>query len=428
MELYELSVTSAANGVKAGDFSCEELVRSCLTRIEEKEKDVLAWENLNPGFALEEARKRDRSEIKGYLHGVPVGVKDIIDTVDFPTSYGSPMFKSHVPEKNAICINRLTNAGAIILGKTVSTEFAYLNPGKTRNPHKPEHTPGGSSSGSAAAVADFHVPCALGTQTAGSIIRPASFCGVTGYKPGIHSYPIDGIHPFAPSFDTLGSFTRSVTDLLMLHNVLSGKEIISRSVKPAHIALIKSPVWHQAQPETVAMMTSLEKQLRSASLHVDEPELDSVFDHIHEAHVSVMLYECTRSLHKIYERDSTQLSAKLKADFEKGLQITAEQVEESRQCIQKCKVKIGEVLSPYDLILTPSAPGYAPEGLETTGDPVFNRMWTALTLPCISLPVPGKDKTLPLGVQLIGKQYEDAELLNHALWLESFLNTQSVSI
>lgn len=420
------SAIDAARAIQAGEITSVELVESCLSRIDNRESSVRAWQSLDRESVLQQARDLDLQEKNRPLHGVPVGIKDIVDTDELPTTYGSPIYTGHRPGKNADCISRLKEAGAIILGKTVTTEFAYLDPGKTRNPHNIEHTPGGSSSGSAAAVADKHVPLALGTQTAGSIIRPASYCGVVGYKPTFNSFSFYGIHPFAPSFDTLGGFARSVADIVLLRSVLADDEMKNVSRAPAKIALLQGPNWHHAEEETRVMFEKVTKLLGKSGL-AESVALPDVFLEINEAHKKVMLGECIYSLKDIYENQKNGLSEKLLQDYEYAMTLNEQELSFAGEIIEKCKQEIASVFSKFDLILTPASAGRAPKGLASTGDPVFNRMWTAMGLPCISLPCPQNDKTLPLGVQLVGTYKGDDSLLAYASWFEDLLNNQKFS-
>ena len=234
----QLDLAQAATGIAGGEFTSVELVTACLERIHSREEQVNAWVCLAPEQALAQAKACDERPASTPMHGIPVGVKDIIDTVDMPTCYGSKIYENHYPRKDAECIRLLKQSGAVIMGKTVSTEFAFYAPGKTANPHNPRHTPGGSSSGSAAAVADFHVPVALGTQTSGSIIRPAAFNGIIGYKPTYNSYSLTGVHPLAPKLDTLGAFSRSPEDLCILHGVLSNQAVSPTKSGPARRSCI----------------------------------------------------------------------------------------------------------------------------------------------------------------------------------------------
>jgi len=415
------SVTEAVKAIKSGEITSEALVESCLRRIDLRESSVQAWKCIDTDLALSQARNLDTKEKTGALHGVPIGIKDIVDTDNLPTAYGSPIYSGHQPKVNAECIKRLKAAGAVILGKTVTTEFAYLSPGKTRNPHNIEHTPGGSSSGSAAAVADFHVPLALGTQTAGSIIRPASYCGVVGFKPTFNSFSFEGIHPFAPSFDTLGGFARSVADIVLLRSALGGDETGIESQQPDKIAILWGPYWDQAESTTQVLFEKLPEVVRSAGLAVEKIGLPSVFKDINVAHRKVMLGECVQNFDKLHAEHKVDFSKELIENYEYGLTLSEEEIEDARTLIKKCKKEIALVFSSYDLILTPASPGKAPKGLGSTGDSVFSRIWTAMGLPCISLPFPQEDNELPLGVQLAGAFGADRKLLAYALWFEELL-------
>ena len=271
--LHRLNLAEAARGIAGGRFTSVDLVTACLERIHAREDRVKAWAWLDPDQALARARACDARPATTPLHGIPIGVKDIIDTADMPTCYGSQVFQGHYPAEDAECIRLLKQAGAVIMGKTVTTEFAFYAPGKTANPHALDHTPGGSSSGSAAAVADFHVPLALGTQTSGSIIRPASFNGVFGCKPTYNSYSLGGIHPLAPELDTLGAFSRSPADLALLHGVLSQQDTgLADAVRPATVAVVRTPAWDDADTEAQNSVLDFAGRLRQAGIAVIEAE------------------------------------------------------------------------------------------------------------------------------------------------------------
>ncbi|MFT5134410.1 MAG: Asp-tRNA(Asn)/Glu-tRNA(Gln) amidotransferase A subunit family amidase [Gammaproteobacteria bacterium] len=415
------SAVDAVKTIKSGEITSEALVESCLRRIDLRESSVQAWECIDRDLALRQARDQDRQEKTGTLQGVPIGIKDIVDTDDLPTAYGSPIYSGHQPKVNAECIKRLKAAGAVIMGKTVTTEFAFLHPGKTRNPHNVEHTPGGSSSGSAAAVADKHVPLALGTQTAGSIVRPASFCGVVGYKPTYNSFSFEGIHPFAPSFDTLGGFARSVEDIVLLRSVLGDDDSSIESQRPDNIGIMQGPYWENAESTTRALFAQISHLLSKAGIKTNLVELPRVFNEINEAHRKVMFGECVQTLGSLYLNHKEQFSEELIKDYEFGLTLSKSEIEDARMLINKCREESTLVFSNYDLILTPASPGKAPKGLGSTGDSVFNKMWTAMGLPCLSLPFPQKENELPLGVQLVGAFGGDRKLLSSALWFEELL-------
>ena len=417
------TATEALNAMRSDEITSEQLVQSCFTRIGQRDDAVRAWECINIDLALKQTRQLDRQSKFKPLHGIPIGVKDIIDTDDLPTSYGSPIFSGHQPKKNADCVNRLKAVGAIILGKTVTTEFAYLHPGKTRNPHDVGHTPGGSSSGSAAAVADKQVPLALGTQTAGSIIRPASYCGVVGYKSSFNNFSCDGILAFAPSLDTLGGFSRSVADIALLRNVLAGDSISIESIQPDKIALLQGPYWQEAEDETRLMFEQLQRLMGESEVSIEKIDLGQEFAGINDAQKKIQLGECTHTLNDYYLEHKNDFSDKLLADYEYGLSLSEKEMTLAYATVESCKELIAGVFSQYQLILTAASPGTAPEGLESTGDPVFCRMWTAMGLPCISLPFPREAEELPLGVQLVGPANGDADLLAYASWFEALLKT-----
>ncbi len=416
-----LTATEALSAIKADKLSSEALIQSCFARIDQRDSDVCAWECTNRELSLKQARELDLQERTKALHGIPIGVKDIIETDELPTGNGSPIFSGQQSKQNADCVNRLKEAGAIVLGKTVTTEFAFLNPGKTRNPHNIQHTPGGSSSGSAAAIADMQVPLALGTQTAGSIIRPASYCGVVGFKPSFDSFVVQGIHPFAPSLDTLGGFARSVSDIILLRNVLADEVINIEIQKPSSIALIRGPYWQDADDETVQMFEQLGEILRQAKIEFSLVELEQTFTLINDAQTKIQIRECTETLKEYYLNHKEALSTKLLEAYESGLALSESEMKDAYTCVEKCRKLIEEVNSQYQIILTPASPGSAPKGLSATGDPVFNRMWTALGMPCISPPFPRKEGELPLGMQMVGRPNGDVDLLAHASWLELLL-------
>jgi Asp-tRNA(Asn)/Glu-tRNA(Gln) amidotransferase A subunit family amidase len=416
--LNTLNATEALAAIKSAKFSCGELAESCLSRISLRDDSVRAWEHLESAHVLAQARAVDEKDTDLALRGIPIGIKDIIDTNDLPTAHGSPIYAGHRPGKNAECIELLQAAGAIIMGKTVTTEFAYMAPGKTRNPHNIEHTPGGSSSGSAAAVADMQVPLALGTQTAGSIIRPASFCGVVGYKPSFDSFSAKGVHAFAPSLDTLGGFARCVADIVLLANVLGDSSLTVNSERPEKIALLHGPYWQNAGEETREVFNELENLLRKNGMPIERIDLGPEFMQINEAQKSIQLKECTKTLSPYYRDNRDGFSERLLEDYEYGLSIGEREMTVFYACIKKCKELIAQTFSEYQLILTPASIGSAPEGLQTTGDPVFCRMWTALGLPSISLPFPRAQRSMPIGVQLVGALKEDETLLSYASCLE----------
>jgi Asp-tRNA(Asn)/Glu-tRNA(Gln) amidotransferase A subunit family amidase len=402
----------AAKRIADGSLTCEALTRACLDRIAEREPAVQAWQHLDPDAALEAARRSDRSGA-GPLKGLPVGVKDIIDTADMPTGYGSSLYEGFRPPRDAACVAMARQAGALMLGKTVSTEFAYFQPGKTRNPHDPGRTPGGSSSGSAAAVADGMVPLAFGTQTAGSVIRPASFCGCVGYKPSFGLIDRTGVRPFADGLDTVGVFARTVEDAAFFAAVLSGRpklRIEGEELRP-RIGLCRTHEWDAAEPATRDALEEAGRRLHAAGLEVREVTLSEAFRGLFEAQKTVMAYEGARACAPEMRTTPDRLSAKLREILQTGGAIAPEDYDAAKALADGCRAGFDAVMSDLDVLLTPSAPGEAPAGLEATGDPVFNRVWTLLGVPCINVHGLSGPSGLPVGVQVVGCLGDDRRAL-----------------
>jgi Asp-tRNA(Asn)/Glu-tRNA(Gln) amidotransferase A subunit family amidase len=417
-----LTATEAARALAAGALTSERLVTACLERIGEREETVGAWAHLDADRALVEARQRDREARRGALHGIPVGVKDIIDTHDSPTEYGSPIYKGHRPAADAACVALARRAGAVILGKTVSTEFAFFPPGKTANPHNPEHTPGGSSSGSAAAVADFMVPLAFGSQTAGSVIRPASFCGVVGYKFSYGQASMVGIKPFSPSLDTLGVFTRRVGDVALVRAALvDAPDGLDAPVTPPRIGVCRTPVFDRAEPATVAALEWARDLFSAAGAAVSEVVLPTQFSGLIDAQQTVMAFEAARGL--AFERDAhgDMLHPHLRDFLDRARGTGLDDYRRALAASRSCARDLEGILASVDVLLTPSATGEAPRGLQATGDPIFSRIWTLLQVPTVTLPGYRGPRGLPVGVQAVGRFGADDALLGVAAWMERVL-------
>jgi amidase len=391
------------------ELSAEELVRQCLARIAEREPAVQAWEVVDAEGALAEARRMDRLRDRPPLCGLPVGVKDLIDTGDLPTAYGSPIHRGHQPEQDAECVRRLRGAGAIVLGKTVTTEFAVYTPGKTRNPHDPSRTPGGSSSGSAAAVADGMVPAALGSQTAGSIVRPASYCGVIGFKPTHGVLPLQGIHPLSPSLDTLGFFVSAIADVPVLLSALSGAPSVAIRTSKPRLGFCRTEAWPRAETET---RQAIEDAARA--LGAGEVELGPAFQGLIDAQIAVMGHEASRSLGGEPE---TELSPRLREFLREGAKVTPERLRAARDQADRCRRQLDQIFSTFDALVTPAATSEAPIGLAATGDPIFCRIWTLLGAPCASLPVLKGPAGLPVGLQVVSRQNREDVLLSACAWI-----------
>jgi Asp-tRNA(Asn)/Glu-tRNA(Gln) amidotransferase A subunit family amidase len=416
-----LTAAVAARRIAAGELSSEQLVHDCLERITERDGDVGAWEHLDPTAALAQARARDRTPPHGPLHGVPVGVKDIIDTADMPTGYGSPIWRGHRPARDAACVALVREAGGVVLGKTVTTELAYFSPGRTANPHDLGRTPGGSSSGSAAAVADHMVPVALGTQTAGSIIRPAAFCGVVGYKPSFGTISRSGVMAFAESLDTVGSLAGSVADAALLVSVAARRPDLLLRAGPGQaprVAVYRSAAWDQVSAGSQAALDGAARRLAEAGADISDAALPGWFAELAEAQATVMAFEAARSFAPERREHGDRLSPQLRALLDEGADRAPADYLDALGLAQAGRQELAALFGRHDLILTLSAPGEAPTGLDSTGDPRFNRTWTLLGTPCVHLPTGSGEAGLPVGVQLVGRPGDDARLLASAAWVE----------
>ena len=426
MSPARLSANSAAAKIKAGELSSEALVQACLDRVSEREPEIRAWSWLDADAALAQARACDRAVgPKGPLHGVPIGVKDVIDTADMPTAYGSAIYKGYRPRADAACVSLARAAGAVILGKTETAEFASIHPAATRNPLAPAHTPGGSSSGSAAAVADFMVPLALGTRTGGSTIRPAAFCGVVGYKPSFNRVNRAGLKFSAESFDTIGFFARSVDDIALLAHVMSGQERLGdaglREDKAPRIGLCRTSRWSQASSQMREAIESAAQKLAAAGADVELVALTPAFEQLHEAHAVIMQYEAARATAWEYRVHGDLLSPAYHQRMRAGLAIPHERYEAALRQAESGRQDFADVWGELDVLITPSAVDEAPLGLENTGDAVFNRIWTLLGVPCVHLPFGTGTAGLPLGLQVVGRRQGDVATLTCARWIEDRL-------
>lgn len=404
-----------------GELKSIQLVDSCLHRIKSHDSLVNAWAWVARDAARAAATRCDEEPHPGLLRGVPVGIKDVIDTADMPTSYGSPIYTRHRPLADAACVAALRNHGAIILGKTVTTEFAYNNPATTVNPLDPARTPGGSSSGSAAAVADGMVPAAVGTQTVGSIIRPASYCGVVGYKPTFNLVNRAGLKICSESFDTIGVMTRTVQDAALLTAVMAERPELIQSAEDdvvTRIAFCKTHEWCRAEPATRKVLAKAVELLREAGIDVQEHVLPDFFKDIANAHLTVMATETRRALGHEIRTSREKISAKMMDVLQLADVGTSSRYDKALRYIDTCRRYASDDLfrefGDCDAILAPSAPGEAPKDLSTTGDPVFSFVWMALNLPTITIPGLSGPGGMPVGVQLIGRLHEDRRLLRVA--------------
>ena len=427
-ESHRLSAATLARLVDAGELTAEAVVQSCLDRIREREPVVRAWAHLDRDAALEAARACDRNSRRGVLKGVPFGIKDIFDTADMPSGYGSPIYTGCRPSFDASAASLPRAAGAILLGKTVTTEFANRHPGPTSHPRNEMHTPGGSSSGSAAAVADFMVPLAIGTQTGGSVIRPAAFCGVVGFKPSFGLFPPAGMHPNTESLDTVGTMARSVEDTALFRAALMAipYETPRMPERPPRLALCRTPHWDRAEPEGQAVLEDAAERLRAAGAEVVDSELPAGCADISEIQRRHSAYEAPRNHAPELHRHAPLLSEDLLANgrIAAGRRMALGDFRAAWLTAERARAAATEWAAGFDAILTLPAPGQAPRGLGSTGDAIFNGLWTVLYMPCLTLPAGEGPDGLPVGVQLVGRRHADARLLEIGLWVERHLGAR----
>ena len=420
LKLNELDAWQAARLMAKRELRAVDLLHACLDRIAERNDEVHAFTHLDRAHALVQAHALDKGPVRGLLHGLPIGVKDLFDTIDFPTSYGSPVYGAHRPKVDAAAVALCREAGALVTGKTVTTEFAYFYPGATRNPHDLTRTPGGSSSGSAAAVADSMLPLALGTQTAGSIIRPAAYCGVVGYKPSSGRVPRAGIKSLSETLDTPGGFGRSVRDVALLGAVLTGDARLGTSPDESaapRIGLCRTPEWAYVEADTqrawdtaTAALTRVAPALADVALPDDLPDLVAL-------QKEVMAFEMCRALSVERLHHRHQLSLQLQAQLDSGSVISGATHAVNLVRPEIARHRIDALFDRFDVLLAPSAAGEAPVGIDATGDPLFCRGWTLLGLPCVHLPFTRGSNGLPVGLQLVGRWGEDHRLLSSAQWI-----------
>jgi Asp-tRNA(Asn)/Glu-tRNA(Gln) amidotransferase A subunit family amidase len=434
-----LSAIDAAQAISDGAISAEQLMEACLARVREVDGEVQAWAHLDADHALLRARARDdlrkQGAAVGPLHGIPVGIKDIIDTADMPTEDGTVLHAGRLPVADAAVVSALRAAGAVVMGKTVTTELATYFPGKTRNPHNAAHTPGGSSSGSAAAVAAGMVSLAVGTQTNGSVIRPAAYCGVYGFKPTHGLIPRSGVLKQSRALDQIGVFARTLEDIAFIaEQIIVADEgdpdtqprarvpllatLREEPPLPPHIAFVKTPMWNRTAPDTQEAFAELVAHLGD---RISEVELPESAGRAWDWQRTVMEAEMAANFDAEWERGRDRLSDSLRGQLERGRAISALDYQKALARMRMVNEALAEIYSNFDAILTPSAAGTAPRGLESTGDPAFCTLWTFCGMPALNLPLLTGANGLPLGVQLVGPRMGDARLLRTARWLTGTL-------
>lgn len=411
-----LTATEAARLIRDGQLDPLDLMEACLERIGERELAVraFAW------FDAEMARAGALAARSGPLHGLPIGVKDVLDTFDMPSEYGSPIWRGWQPRADAAAVAWARQAGGVVMGKTVTTEFATRKPGPTRNPHNPGHTPGGSSSGSAAGVADGFFPLAFGTQTAGSVIRPAAFCGVVGYKPSFGLINRFGMKLMSESLDTVGVIARCVADCALFASVVAGRDLGNPDLRPdraPRIGICRSPVWDGALPETQALLPRVASALGRAGADVVDRELSPEAAAVVEAHPIVTNSESARALGWELAHAREAISEGLRERLDFGLACTEAEVVEAHAAFERAQRAFPACMEGLDALVTPSAPGQAPAGLGWTGDPAFNLIWTSLHVPCVTVPAGTGPDGLPLGIQVVTRYGEDRQALAWAQWV-----------
>ena len=418
-KLNELSATAIVAAITSNNCTAENVTRACLARIEEREAEIGAFEYLDPSYAIEQARLLDAGPVRGALHGVPIGIKDCFETFDMPTSFGSEIYADNNTGRDAAIIVLLRNAGAVVLGKTVTSEFIAFWPGKTKNPHNTEHTTGVSSMGSAAGVADMMMPIGLATQSGGSTVRPAAHCGIIGYKASYGEMPTDGLMPMQASTDTVGFMVREIADAALIRKALLGAEPARPrpAEAPPRIALIRTSHWDEADPVTHSVIEDVSTRLRSAGARVEEPAMASRLDNFTDVAITIQKFEFAHWRAYEWEHHRELISEPLQQFMVEGHETSFVSYNQAQRDAAATRAEFDTLFDTYDLVLTPSAVGEAFKLGYPTGSSNFNRMWSLLHCPGINLPASTGPQGLPVGVQLIGRKYHDDQFLADTAWV-----------
>jgi Asp-tRNA(Asn)/Glu-tRNA(Gln) amidotransferase A subunit family amidase len=417
--MHEWTAVEITTAIRSGRATCEAVTRACLEHIAEREPSVLAWEYLDPELAIAQARALDARAATGPLIGVPFGVKDIIDTFDMPTAYGSPIYAGHRPRRDAACVALGRKAGGVVMGKTVTAEFAVNYPGQTRNPFDSSRTPGGSSSGSAAAVADRMVPLALATQTTGSTIKPGSFCGVFAYRPTFGDVRCSGVMESAASCDAIGLYARTIEDIALHRDVLVGvePEPLPSNVPAPCIGFVRPPQWSKLEPYTQDLLEDAARRLTHAGARVSEVAMPDEFQHAEEAHRLITCREFAVNFTREIEHHWEELSEDLRnGKIRTGLACSFERYRDARALAERCRSALAALFTDYDVLLAPSAVGEAPVGWNT-GDSTLASPWTLMHTPAMNVPVFKGPSGLPVGAQVIAANGGDRKLFAAARWI-----------
>jgi len=422
-----LSALALAKRIEAGELTPVGAIELCEQAIARHEKEVGAFVALDIPRAKAKARAAAAALAATPLRGLPIGFKDIFDTADFPTCYGSKIYAGHQPRSDAALVAMTRRAGGIVIGKTVSTEMAFLDPAATRNPRNLAHTPGGSSSGSAAAVAAGMLPISVGTQTGGSVIRPAAFCGVAGFKPSFRLLPMVGVKPFSWSLDTAGVFGATVADTAFAAAAITGRDLRVDRRPPAapSIGVMRTHIWSQASPAMQRAVEAAAGSAEKAGAKVRDLALPPLLEEAHRIHGTVQNYEAARALAFEYDNHRVALPKLLGELLEKANTITAEAYDDARRVTKRARHAFTELMADVDVLLTPSALGAAPHGLGSTGDATFNRLWTLMGPPCVNVPGLADETGLPLGIQVVGRFARDQAALEAGAFLEQALAADS---
>ena len=413
----EISLSEAAAKIANGTLTSKSLVQSCLDRVNERNDIVQAWAFLDPDLALAQARECDQQDTKGLLHGIPIAIKDIIDTADMPTECNSQIYKGHRPEQDATVVKLLRNAGAVILGKTVTTEFASTFPGPTTNPHNPKHTPGGSSQGSGAAVADFMVQAALGTQTGGSVIRPNAYCGTVGYKPPYNTYDKTGVKPLSSTFDTVGFMARHLDDVPLVSAVLADRDPVkvNKGTTP-NLLLHRTAQWDEADECVQKLLEECAEKFAASGAPMRDHGFEEPYDNVQAMQRVVMAVEACRDFRREWTEHRDLLSEPFQQLLLRGFECSPEERGAAEGLVKHVRENLPALFKPGEIILTLGAPGEAPKGLHSTGSSIFNRAWTFFGVACLYLPVTKGPNGLPIGIQLVDPLNDEARLLAAGHW------------
>ena len=421
-KMEDSSARAIAARVAQRELSAEAVARAFVARIEALEPNVLAWQHFDAAQVIAQAQALDRSGARGPLAGVPIAVKDLIDTADMPTTYGSPIYAGHRPAVDAAVVASVREAGGVVMGKTVTTEFATFKPGVTRNPRASAdapRTPGGSSSGSAAAVAAGMVPLAFGTQTAASVVRPAAYCGVVGYKPTFGMLPMAGIKSLSPTLDTAGVFARSVDDAAFFVCALSRIELPFVPVKGWRVGICHTPHWELASEDARRALQVAARHVDKLGARVVEAVVPGAWVGLAQAQMDIMGFEAWAAFAPERNSHAGLFSPAFAQVLASGAAVTGERLAQAHALAIHARGEIENLFSQVDVLIAPSATGEAPVGLDATGDPIFSRLWSLLGVPCVHVPTGVGGHGMPVGVTVIGPRWRDAKALSAALALEA---------